>query len=98
MFWAEQSIDIKQKKFFYPVFTIGIMVGHFLMGPMGERDDDDTINMMHIDASDITFWEGIVKKRDVAEASFFCVCFALTMVESFLLFGHEYWKMKRFFL
>ena len=70
-FWAEQGVNVKEKKFFYPGFTIGVMVGHFLMGPMGERDDNDSVNMMHIDTSDITFWEGIVKKRDVPKVSFF---------------------------
>lgn len=58
----------------YPFLAVVVVVGHLLMGAMRQGDDDDAVDMMHVDAADITFWERIVKKRDVSEVSFLCVC------------------------
>ena len=54
----------------FPVFfCIAAFYKH--VGTMGKRNTDDSIDMMHIYASDIVSWIGVVKKRKVSKASFF---------------------------
>lgn len=54
----------------FPVFfCIAAFYKH--MGAMRERNTDDSVYMMHIYASDIVLWIGVVKKRKVSKASFF---------------------------
>jgi hypothetical protein len=44
------------------------------MGPMGKRDANHSIDMVHINTSYIVFWIGIIKQGNVSEFPFLEAC------------------------
>ena len=50
-------------------FCISAFYKH--MCAMGKGNTDDSVHMVHIYASDIVLWIGVVKKRKVSKTSFF---------------------------
>jgi hypothetical protein len=49
------------------------------MGSMRKWDTHDSINMMHINTSDIIARIGVVKQREISEISFFESCSSVSL-------------------
>jgi len=67
-----------------------LMLDHFLMRPVRKRNHNDRIDVMHVDAADVTSWERVVQQRDVPELAPLGVRLPLNVAKTLFLSDHDY--------